>query len=123
MTLNEIAAELVAGCREGREAENLGKLYAEDAVSVEAADFSGMGREARGLDAIRAKHDWFAGAMEILEGTVSDPFPHGEDRFAVIFDMKGRDKATGEVSDMKEVAVYHVADGRIVREEFFYAPG
>jgi ketosteroid isomerase-like protein len=25
------------------------------------------------------------------------------------------------VSDMKEVAVYHVADGKIVREEFFYS--
>lgn len=123
MTLNEIAAELVSGCREGREKENLDRLYAEDAVSVEGADFSGMGREAHGLDAIRAKHDWFAGAMEILDGSVSDPFPHGEDRFAVIFEMTGRDRSTGEVSDMKEVAVYHVADGRIVREEFFYPAG
>ena len=123
MTLTDIAAELVAGCREGREAENLGKLYAEDAVSVEAADFSGAGREAHGLDAIRAKHAWFEGAMEILDGTTSDPFPHGDDRFAVIFDMKGRDKATGEVTDMKEVGVYHVAGGKIVREEFFYPDG
>jgi ketosteroid isomerase-like protein len=123
MTLNEIAAALVAGCREGREAGNLGKLYAEDAVSVEAADFSGMGREAQGRDAIRAKHAWFDGAMEILDGTVSDPYPHGEDRFAVIFEMKGRDRTTGEVTDMREVAVYHVKDGKIVREEFFYPTG
>lgn len=121
MTLNEIAAALVAGCREGREAENLGLLYAEDAVSVEAADFSGMGREAHGLDAIRAKHAWFDSAMEILEGSVSDPFPHGADRFAVIFEMKGRDRGTGDVTDMKEVGIYHVADGKIVREEFYYA--
>ncbi|MFW5655781.1 MAG: SnoaL-like domain-containing protein [Roseicyclus sp.] len=123
MTRDEIAAELVAGCREGREAENLSKLYAEDAVSVEAADFDGMGREAHGLDAIRAKHAWFDGAMEIVDGTISDPMPHGEDRFAVIFEMNARDRASGEVTEMKEVGVYHVADGRIVREEFFHATG
>jgi ketosteroid isomerase-like protein len=123
MTRDEIAAELVAGCREGREVENLSKLYAEDAVSVEAADFSGMGREAQGLEAIRAKHAWFDGAMEILDGTISDPMPHGDDRFAVIFEMKGRDKASGEVTDMKEVGIYHVAGGKIVREEFFYPVG
>ena len=123
MTLTEIADALVAGCREGRETENLEKLYARDAVSVEASDFSGMGREAQGLDAIRGKHAWFEGAMEILDGTISDPFPHGEDRFAVIFEMTGKDRKTGEVSQMKEVGVYHVADGKIVREEFFYAAG
>ena len=45
MDLKQIAEELVAGCREGRAKENLDKLYAADAVSVEAADAMGMGRE------------------------------------------------------------------------------
>jgi hypothetical protein len=53
MTLREIADALVEGCRTGKEAENLDKLYAEDAVSVEAADM-GQGRETAGLDGIRA---------------------------------------------------------------------
>jgi len=116
----EIANALVAGCREGREAENLERLYSADAVSVEAADM-GNGREARGLDAIRAKHDYWANAMEMTGGSVSDPFPHGDDRFAVIFEAEGRDKTSGEAFAMKEVGVYHVENGRIVREEFFYA--
>lgn len=119
MTLKDVAEELVAGCREGRERANLDRLYAPDAVSVEAADM-GHGREAKGLDAIRAKHDWWESTMEMLGGTVQGPMLHGDDRFAVIFKMKGRDKASGEVSDMEEVGVYHVADGKIVREEFFY---
>ncbi len=119
MTLMEIANELVAGCREGREAQNLEKLYAEDAASVEAMD-NGNGRVVRGLDAIRGKHIWWAENFEVQGGEVTGPFPHGDDRFAVIFDMTARNKSTGEVSSMKEVAVYHVADGRIVREEFFY---
>lgn len=120
MTLQEIANALVAGCREGRERENLGNLYAPDAISVEASDM-GQGREVAGIDAIGAKHDWWDSAMEVIEGHVSDPFPHGEDRFAVHFRMKGRNKADGQVFDMEEIGVYHVADGKIVREEFFYA--
>ena len=120
MDTKTIAAELVAGCREGREAENLERLYSQDAVSVEAVD-QGGGREASGLDAIRAKHAWWDENMEMTGGTVSDPMFHGPDRFAVIFEAQGREKQSGQTFDMKEVAIYTVSDGQIVREEFFYA--
>ncbi|WP_171121632.1 MULTISPECIES: SnoaL-like domain-containing protein [unclassified Ruegeria] len=120
MNLKEIADELVAGCREDRAKENLDKLYAEDAVSVEGQDFMDMGRETHGRDAIRGKHEWWEGAHEVSGASVSDPFPHGEDRFAVIFSVQGKVKETGEAFDMQEVGVYHVANGKIVREEFFY---
>lgn len=119
MTLKEIADELIAGCNENRARANLDVLYAPDAVSVEATDM-GNGREARGLDAIRAKHDWWESEMEMLDGSIDGPMPHGDDKFAVVFKMKAREKASGKVSDMQEVAIYHVADGKIVREEFFY---
>ena len=39
----------------------------------------------------------------------------------MIFEMSARHKESGEVSDMKEVGVYHVTDGKITREEFFYS--
>ncbi|TMV08895.1 nuclear transport factor 2 family protein [Ruegeria sediminis] len=120
MNLKEIAEELVAGCREDRAKENLNKLYAPDAVSVEAADMPGMGRETHGVDGIRGKHDWWEGAHEVSGASVSDPFLHGEDRFAVIFEVQGKVKDSGESFDMREVGVYHVANGKIVREEFFY---
>lgn len=120
MNLKEIADELVAGCRENRAKENLAKLYSSDAVSVEAADTMGMGRETHGVDAIRGKHDWWEGAHEVSGASVSDPYLHGDDRFAVIFEMQGKVKESGESFDMKEVGIYHVADGKIVREEFFY---
>jgi ketosteroid isomerase-like protein len=122
MDVKEIARELVAGCREGREGENLGKLYAADAVSVEAQDF-GDGREVHGLDGIRGKHEWWEKSFEVLESSTSDPMPHGDDRFAVIFEAKTKNRETGAVDDMKEIGVYHVAGGRIVREEFFYPGG
>ncbi|MCG7518076.1 nuclear transport factor 2 family protein [Ruegeria sp. Ofav3-42] len=120
MNFKEIADELVAGCREGRNKENLDKLYSDDAVSVESVDYSGMGREANGLDAIRAKQEWWEGAHDVTHASVSDPFVHGDDRFAVIFEVKGTVKESGDSFDMREVAIYHVADGKIVREEFFY---
>lgn len=120
MALKDVAEALVRGCREGRERENLDRLYAPDAVSVEAADM-GRGRESRGLDAIRAKHDWWESAYEVKGGSVEGPFPHGEDRFAVIFDMQVAERGGGgEARAMKEIGVYHVAGDRIVREEFFY---
>ncbi len=122
MTFDEIATELVAGCREGRTMENLDKLYAADAVSVEAADM-GQGRETHGLDGIKGKHAWWDSAFEMLEGNISDPFPSGDDRFAVIFEIKAKNKETGQVDDMKEVALYTVGDGKITREEFFYPTG
>ena len=58
--------------------------------------------------------------MEVIDAKVSDPMLHGEDRFAVTFEMKGKEKESGKAFDMKEVAVYHVANGKIAREEFFY---
>lgn len=119
MSIREIAEQLVAGCREGRERANLEKLYAPDAVSVEGADM-GNGREARGLEAIRAKHDWWESEMEMLDSSIEGPMLHGEDRFAVVFNVKVREKSSGKVTEMSEVGVYHVSDGRIVREEFFY---
>ena len=119
MSMMDIANELIAGCRENRTMENLPKLYADDAVSVEAMD-DGNGREAHGLDAIKGKHEWWDSTFDFLSGDISDPMPHGDDRFAVIFEMQVKHKESGEVSDMKEVALYTVADGKIVREEFFY---
>ena len=122
MSLAEIAKELVAGCREHREVENLHKLYSPDAVSVEAADM-GNGREVAGIEAILGKHAWWDANAEMHGGSVEGPFPHGDDRFAVIFEMDVTMKDTGRRSQMREVAVYHVAGGKIVREEFFYATG
>ena len=119
MTFQEIANELVAGCREDRTRENLDRLYAPDAISVEAMDMGG-GRETVGLAGIHGKHDWWDGAFVTHGLTVEGPFVHGDDRFAVVFDMETVNKASGERRKDREVGIYHVKDGKIVREEFFY---
>lgn len=119
MTLQEIATALVEGCESGQEAANLDKLYHADAVSVEAADYSGDGRETRGIKGIHGKHAWWEANFEAHDAKVQGPFLHGDDQFAVIFDVDVTEKATGERMPMKEVAVYTVSDGKIVREAFF----
>lgn len=115
------AQTLVRYCREGRTDLGLDELYAPDAVSVEAVATDGAGRESRGLDAIRAKHAWWNENFTVHDAVVEGPFPHGDDRFALIFEMETSPKNGGERSRMREIAVYGTdADGRIVREEFFY---
>lgn len=119
MDVKEIAAALVAGCRAGTERANLDLLYAPDAVSVEAMDMGG-GTVTEGLAGIHGKHDWWEANHTVHDTTVTGPYLHGDDRFSVIFGMKGTNKGSGEAFEMQEVAVYHVAGGKIVREEFFY---
>lgn len=119
MDLRSIADELVAGCREGREYANLDALYAPDAVSVEGADM-GQGQAMTGVDAIKAKHDWWSQSHTFHGGDIDGPFLMQPDRFAVVFHMDVTAKDTGERTKGKEVAVYTVTDGRISREEFFY---
>ena len=121
MDMKEIAEELVAGCREGRVMENLDKLYATDAVSLEAMAGDGdLPREIVGRDAIRGKHEWWYANHEVHSSEIEGPFPHGDDRFAVFFVYDITDKVRGQRIAAREIGVYHVADGKIVREEFFY---
>lgn len=125
MNLNDIATRVVDANRSGETDALLDELYADDAVSVEAMSLApGMDREKTGLAAIREKHAMWNEMVETHSVEVQGPFPHGDDRFAVIYTLDSTVKMTGERTKMSEVAVYHVADGKVVREEFFYAaPG
>ena len=80
------------------------------------------GREAQGLDAIKGKHDWWYGAHDVHQVSAEGPFLFGDDQFSLVFDMDVTNKESGERMQAKEVGVYTVKDGKIVREEFFYSP-
>ncbi|MCR9120879.1 MAG: nuclear transport factor 2 family protein [Phyllobacteriaceae bacterium] len=120
----KIGEQLVAHCQKGDAAWCLDNLYADNAVSVEAVANPETGSAmTEGLDGIRGKHAWWDTNFEVHSANVDGPFPHGEDRFGVIFEIDTTDKNSGQRSQMKELAVYHIADGKIVREEFFYPMG
>lgn len=116
-------ADALAGhCRADTTNEGLNSLYAEDCVSVEAALGPGQeSREAKGLDAIRGKHEWWYGQHDVHSQKVEGPFLHGEDRFGLIFDIDVTNKEMNQRMQMREFGLYQVnADGKIIREEFFY---
>ena len=117
------ADKLVEYCRTGQEETGLAELYHPEAVSVEAVAQEGGGsRETHGIEGIRGKHAWWAENFEVHEGSVDGPHPHGDDRFALIFDMDATHRASGQRNKMHEIGVYTTdAEGRIIREEFFYA--
>ena len=119
--LKSVGEKLVKNCREHREKEGLAELYAKDAVSVEAADMGGQGRETKGVEAIKGKHDWWFGAHDVHRSDVEGPFFHGTDKFGVVFDIDVTNKQSGQRMAMKELGLYTVKDGKIVREEFYYA--
>ncbi len=115
------AEKLVGYCRENNDEACLNELYHPDAVSVEAMAMPGAdSAEAVGVAAIKGKHDWWNSSFEVHSANVDGPYLHGDDRFGVIFEIDATEKASGERNAMKEMAIYTVKDGKIVREEFYY---
>jgi hypothetical protein len=121
-TAATIGQELVGLCREGRNGVAIDRLYAPNIVSIEPIGSEEMPAESKGIDAVRMKHDWWTANMEVHSANVKGPFV-GDDEFAVYFDYETTFKPTGQRNSMKEMALYTVQHGQIVREEFFYRPG
>ena len=122
MTTKEIADQLVALCRAGRNIEAVNTLLSADVVSVEARGDAPMPATMSGRDVIRGKNEWWVNNHKVHSAEVKGPFPNG-DRFAVLYNFVVTPLAgamAGKKVRMEEVALYTVADGKITREEFFY---
>ena len=121
MTTQEIAQKLCDHCRNHTEARGLEELYADDARSVEPMAYGDQSPVSEGHGAIKAKQDWWTGAMEVHSVQTDGPSFHG-DTFALIFERDCTEKASGNRWQSKEVGLYEVADGKIVKESFFMTP-
>ena len=122
MSTMDIAKKLVELCRQGKNAEARETLYSPDIVSVEAGAPPGGQREAKGIEAVRAKSAWWADNHEIHSANITGPWPH-DDRFIVGFQYEVTNKPSGQRLKLDEVGLYWVRDGKIVREEYFYSMG
>lgn len=122
MTTMEIAKKLADLCREGKNLQALDTLYADDVVSIEAVAMPGGPKEVKGLAAVKGKNQWWLDNHEIHSFGVTGPWPH-DDRFIVGFQMDVTEKASGRRMKMEEAGLYHVRDGKIMKEEFFYDAG
>lgn len=127
MTTAEVANRLVALCREGKNMQAVEELYAPDVVTVESSGSPEMPAEQKGIDAVRAKGQWWYDNHEMHSGSVSGPFvASGDDasKFCVQFAFDVTFKPTGQRMQMSEMALYEVRKGKIVHEHFYYnAPG
>jgi len=119
MTTQEVAEKLVKLCSEGKFLEATEALYSPDIVSIEAGAPPGQSRETKGLAAVKAKGEWWAANHEVHSAAVEGPLV-ADSHFAVVFKLDVTFKPQSKRFKMEEVAVYKVADGKIVYEEFFY---
>ena len=122
MNTMEIATKLVSLCKQGENLSAIAALYADDAVSIEAAAMPDGQREVSGKAAIEAKNRWWMDNHEVHAGSITGPWPHG-DRFIVGFNYDVTHKPSGKRMQLDEAALYTIQHGRIVREEFFYDAG
>ena len=123
MTAREVGTRLVQLCREGKSLECIETLYSEDIESVEAAEIGPFPRVIQGKRAVLEKNVKWGEAHEIHRAEAEGPYPHGDGKFAVRFAYDITNKASRERTQFAEIAVFHVQNGKIVREEFFYDVG
>jgi ketosteroid isomerase-like protein len=118
----EVGKKYVALVKEGKNEVILNELFTKDTVSVEAGAPPGQDRAAKGLDAIKAKSKWWTENHTVHSAEATGPYPH-DDRFAVRFVYDVTHKPSGKRFTMDEVGLFTVANGKIIKEEFFYAVG
>jgi ketosteroid isomerase-like protein len=119
MTTQEVADTLVKLCAEGKFEDAMKALYSPDIVSMEAGAPPGQSRESKGLAAVKAKGEWWVANHDVHSLKVEGPLVAGS-HFSVVFKMDVTFKPQSRRFTMEEVALYKVADGKIVYEEFFY---
>lgn len=122
MSTLEIGKKYVELCKQHQYEQILETLFSKEAVSVEAGGPPGMPLEARGLPAIMEKGKKWGADHEIHSAAVDGPWPNG-DRFIVRFSYDVTNKPSGRRMKMEEAGLFTVENGKIVREEFFYAMG
>ena len=121
--LVKLGREFVQAIQNRRGIAHVDEIYAENAESVEAVVPPGRDvRVAKGRGAIKAKRqDWVA-AHDIKTLEADGPYVHPPGRFGVRYKAEVTKKATGQQMILREIAVYTVEEGKIVREEFFMWP-
>jgi hypothetical protein len=120
MTTDQIGKEVADLCRQGKNQEAIDRFYSSNIESVEAVAMPGMDRIQRGIQAIKGKNQWWVENHEIHGGTVEGPYPNG-DRFILRFKYDVTPKQTGKRMTLDETGLYTVQEGKIAKEEFFYA--
>lgn len=117
MTTKEVADRYYELAQTGRYDQIVDELYSEDAISIEPE--GGFFKNVEGLAAIREKAAHFQEQTEEMHsGWCSEPVV-GDKYFSCAMGMDVTMKGMPR-TNMDEVCVFKVVDGKIVSEQFFY---
>jgi hypothetical protein len=119
MTTQEVASRYYELARMGQISQIQDELYSPAAVSLEPENRSNLPRRVEGLPAMRQKEQRFYELYEEMHGgECGAPVVSGE-YFACAQSLDVTIKGQGR-KDKRQMAVFEVADGKIVQEQFFY---
>ena len=118
MDSRRIGLRLVELAKAGRDAEAVNELYADNIESVEIISNTTEEPQVwKGIDGVREKHAWWESVATIHSVEVDGPFAgHGSDVFVVGFSMDVT--VEGERNTMREVGVFTLEEGKIVKEVY-----
>ena len=118
-----IGKKLAEYFKQGQFVEAIQELFSDDAQSIEPENCPDQkNRIISGKEAMIGKNNWWAENHEIHGMGFKGPFPHDE-RIAFLLSIDVTAKTgpmAGQRMEMEEICIYTIADGKIVKEEFFY---
>ncbi len=119
MTTREVANRLIELCQTGLWDKAQAELYAEDCVSIE---LPGSPNEVtKGIANIKAKGKQWEEMVDTVHGnTIEGPIV-ADNYFSIGMSIDVTFKGMPRMTT-SEVCVYEVTDGKITKEQFFYAP-
>lgn len=120
MTNQEIATRLYELCDQGKGDDAYNELFSEDATSTEPNMSKGGAMETlKGIAAMKERAVHFNNMLEEMHGGYTNkPTVFGNHIF-IEMGLDATMKGMGRI-DMKEMAHYVIADGKIISQEFFY---
>ena len=114
MEIKQIAADFVKLIREGKNKQAKEQYYAARIASIE-----GNGERIDGIEAVYQKSAaWENHVQEVHSAHVSEPLV-ASDHFALHVEMDISYK-NGHRAKLNEIAVYQVAENKIVHEQYFF---
>ena len=116
----EIGDKIIELYMAGKSLEAIQTFYAEDAISLESVQGGGPSKKLKGRDKLLEKAKWWAENNTTHKAELRGPFPHGDNKFAIYFDMDLTNKEMGKRIRLEEVGIYHVSNGKVIQEEFYY---
>lgn len=119
MNTLEVGKKLMDLCQRGENLKAIETLYSPDIVSIEAVAMPDFPKEMRGIDEIKKKNKEWVDNADVHSAEAHGPFPAG-DRFAIYYKYDMTNKKNNQRTEMEEMGLYTVKDGKIVKEEFFY---